>query len=173
MKSDMDTPVPLQACDQARDCGSDPGCSDASTSPTSETEDRSRSSEEQQLQPEPPEHRISVLLDAHLGYAGESWSSAELRQRAAFLVASGRSPADVEELLLGQNERIASLQCGMSIRRVDGSSWRLVGNRGQLLDTVQDVVVVLSVDTNGEMARVQDSKIYGQTDLKEHLFVVV
>ena len=56
---------------------------------------------------------------------------------------------------------------------MDGPSWRLRGHRGQQLDTAQDTVTVDWVDVNGEMARVHDEKIYGMTDLKMHLFILV
>ena len=119
------------------------------------------------------ESQVASLIDLHLGYAGESWGPAVLRDRAKYLLTAGRTPEMVEVLLTTQGSRIASLRQGSTIQRIDGPSWSLVGNRGQRLDTMLDTVQVISVDCNGEWATVQDPKVFGRTDLKQVLFSIV
>ena len=81
-------------------------------------------------------------------------------------------PAVVEELLIAQNARILLLRPGMTIRRLDGPGWLLVGHRGRLLDTLTDSIVVECLINQKSQARVRDDKIYGIADLKENMFVI-
>ena len=102
-----------------------------------------------------------------------NWSAVELQRRAEYLISAGHTAFSVELLLSGQVVRIGLLRCGTVIRRLDGPSWRVIGNRGQALDTTTDLIEIRQVDVNGETAHARDSKIYGRVDLKEHLFRIV